>query len=563
MKREMAALLEEASRLHPVVLFLDDLHWGDASTVDLLGYLADRLTSMRLLIVATFRPSELAQARHPFLSLKLDLQARGVCREISLEYLSAEAVASYVALECPGHALPGDLLGLIHQRTEGHALFLVDLIRDLKRRGAIAKGARGECVLVEGLSALERELPESVRSMIERKLGALGNSDRQLLSAAAVQGGDFCAAVVAQALDLDEAVVEDALDRLERDHALVRFVGELTCPDRTITPRYRFAHSLYREALTGTLRATRRGALAGEIAGALVQRWADRTPEIALDLAVLFETARAPLAAARYFSVAAQSASRLYAHQESRGLAERGLALLASVPDDSVRRGVELELHDDARTRAQDSAWLRGAGSGPGLSSCARAQPPGAGSGTGHPRADGPVGALHRWRRNRRRVRAGRAVAGAGRPRQRPSCADDRRVVRRRGAAPQRLAAPGPRASRPRASALRPGVSQGARVAGRHRAGDLLPVRSGARAAAPGSRRRVGRWYRPRRAAGACAWPPTDAGLRVALPHVDPPPARPGAAGAGPARGAGGALRRQEHRAGDAVGPARVGLGAV
>ena len=75
-----------------------------------------------------------------------------------------------------------------------------------------------------------------------------------------------------------------------------------------------------------------------------MQRWADRTPEIALDLAVLFETARAPLAAARYFSVAAQSASRLYAHQEARGLAERGLALLASVPDDPVRRGVELEL---------------------------------------------------------------------------------------------------------------------------------------------------------------------------------------------------------------------------
>ena len=75
-----------------------------------------------------------------------------------------------------------------------------------------------------------------------------------------------------------------------------------------------------------------------------MQRWADRTPEIALDLAVLFETARAPLAAARYFSVAAQSASRLFAHQEARGLAERGLALLASTPDDSVRRGVELEL---------------------------------------------------------------------------------------------------------------------------------------------------------------------------------------------------------------------------
>ena len=162
--------------------------------------------------------------------------------------------------------------------------------------------------------------------MIQRKLGALGNSDRQLLSAAAVQGSDFCAAVVAQALGLDEGVVEDALDRLERDHALVRYAGELTCPDRTITPKYRFAHALYRDALSDALRASRRGALAGEIAGALVQRWADRTPEIALDLAVLFETARAPLAAARYFSVAATAATRLYAHHEAESCRARAAA---------------------------------------------------------------------------------------------------------------------------------------------------------------------------------------------------------------------------------------------
>lgn len=145
MKREMAALLDEASRLHPVVLFFDDLHWADASTVDLLGYLADRLGSMRVLVVVTHRPSELAQTRHPFLSLKLDLQARGVCRETALEYLSEEAVARFVALECPGHSLPAELLRLIYERTEGHALFLVDLLRDLKRRGAIARSDDGSC----------------------------------------------------------------------------------------------------------------------------------------------------------------------------------------------------------------------------------------------------------------------------------------------------------------------------------------------------------------------------------------------------------------------------------
>jgi tetratricopeptide (TPR) repeat protein len=357
MKREMTALLDEASRLHPVVLFFDDLHWADASTVDLLGYLADRLASMRVLVVVTYRPSELAQTRHPFLSLKLDLQARGVCREIALEYLSEEAVARFVALECPGHALPAELLHLIYERTEGHALFLVDLLRDLKRRGAIARSDDGSCVLAAGLPALESELPESVRSMIQRKLGALGQHDRQLLSAAAVQGSDFHAAVIAQVLGLDEAAVEDALDRLDRDQALVRFVGEQTCPDRTITPRYRFAHSLYRSALVDALRPSRRGALAGDIAGALVQRWADKTPDIALDLAVLFETARAPLAAAQCFSVAAQAAGRLFAHREAGALAERGLALLAPLPDDPSRRGVELELQ---LTRALAVKTFRG-----------------------------------------------------------------------------------------------------------------------------------------------------------------------------------------------------------
>ena len=89
MKREMAAFLEEASRLQPVVVFLDDLHWADSSTVDLVGYLADRLTTMRLALVVTYRPSELVQSKHPFLSLKLDLQARGACREIYLAVLAA------------------------------------------------------------------------------------------------------------------------------------------------------------------------------------------------------------------------------------------------------------------------------------------------------------------------------------------------------------------------------------------------------------------------------------------------------------------------------------------
>ncbi len=86
LKREIASLLEEVGRMQPVVLWFDDLHWADPSTTDLIGYLSRRLDSSRLLIIVTCRPSALAQTRHPFLSLKLDLLTRGFCREITPAY---------------------------------------------------------------------------------------------------------------------------------------------------------------------------------------------------------------------------------------------------------------------------------------------------------------------------------------------------------------------------------------------------------------------------------------------------------------------------------------------
>ena len=63
LKREIAALLEEVGRMQPVVLCFDDVHWADPSTTDLLAYLARRIDATRLLIIATCRPSDLAQAQ--------------------------------------------------------------------------------------------------------------------------------------------------------------------------------------------------------------------------------------------------------------------------------------------------------------------------------------------------------------------------------------------------------------------------------------------------------------------------------------------------------------------
>ena len=72
------ACVQELSRSRPLVVFLDDLHWADVSTVDLLSFLAGKFEGSQVLVVVTYRPSDMLLSKHPFLQIKSDLQARGV-----------------------------------------------------------------------------------------------------------------------------------------------------------------------------------------------------------------------------------------------------------------------------------------------------------------------------------------------------------------------------------------------------------------------------------------------------------------------------------------------------
>ena len=116
MKRELGSFFQEVARRRPFVLFFDDLQWADGSTIDLVSFLATKLDAMNMLIVAAYRPSDMLLAKHPFLQLKPDLQARGVCRELLLEFLQEEEIAEYLELEFPGHRFPTEFPKLIHAK---------------------------------------------------------------------------------------------------------------------------------------------------------------------------------------------------------------------------------------------------------------------------------------------------------------------------------------------------------------------------------------------------------------------------------------------------------------
>jgi predicted ATPase len=191
---------------------------------------------------------------------------------------------------------------------------------------------------------VRRELPESVRSMIERKVDQLGEADRQVLMAASVQGLEFDSAVVAWVLGLEAASVEERLDVLERVHSLIRLVRERELPDGTVTLRYRFVHALYQNTLYDSLRPTRKAAWSGAAAQALLDHYGPESASVAADLALLFEAARDPARAADYFLLAAENAVRVSAHPEAVGLARRGLERVETLPDTAERAGQELRL---------------------------------------------------------------------------------------------------------------------------------------------------------------------------------------------------------------------------
>jgi tetratricopeptide (TPR) repeat protein len=343
MKREIMGFIEATARTRPFVILLEDLHWADASTVDLLAYLGSRLDTIPLLVLATYRPTEMRLARHPFLAAHLDLQARGLGAEIALDLLDLSHVEELLARRYPGHRFPPAFAALLHAKTEGSPLFLVDLLRWLGSRGEIAD-FNGAWQLTGTMPSIERELPPSVRGMIQRKIEQLEESDRKLLMAASVQGFAFDSTIVADVLGLDAADVEERLTTLEKVYAFVRAVEEADLPDRTPSVRFRFVHVLYQNALFGDIPTSRRVALSGQVASALEARHGARATELAAELAVLWEGGRQPGKAAGYYALGATRAAEKFAYTESAELASRGLAQIALLPEGAERTTLEIGL---------------------------------------------------------------------------------------------------------------------------------------------------------------------------------------------------------------------------
>ena len=358
LSRELFTFLEEASRSIPLILFLDDLHWADESTLDLLAYVASRSDSLRILILANYRPEELELHNHHFSQVALDLQAHRRCQTIDLGFLSVKDVDAYLSLEFMQNDFPAVFVKLIHAKTEGNPFFMVELLRYLRDKQTIFES--GEVwMLSEKLPDIERDLPQSIIGMVQRKIEFLSDSDRKLLAAASIQGFEFDSPVVARTLGVDLADTEENLYRLHRVNRLIQPLGQKDLSHGIIGMRYRFVHFLYYGALYNAIQPARKAAWSGSAAAALIHFYEGHVSEIASQVGFLFEAARDFPQAARYVLTAAEQAFRLFAFGEAELLARRGLRMLetaaqATFPADArqdLERGLLVTLGNSLLAR--------------------------------------------------------------------------------------------------------------------------------------------------------------------------------------------------------------------
>ena len=347
MLREFAEAVEALTRIRPLVLILEDLHWSDYATMDLLTYLARRSGTARFLLLGTYRPVEVLLHSHPLQMVKQELVLHDQGVELPLGLLTATEVTRYLARRFAGEtALPSsfrELALVMHQRTDGHPLFLVTVVEHLLQRGVLREDS-GQWEVQPEAAAAALEVPASVRQMIEQQLARLSPEEQRVLEAASVAGSACAVAAVAAGLEVDLEAVEDCCTSLAQRSQFLVPSGLETWPDGTVAERYRWEHAVYQEVVYMRVPMGRRLRLHRRIGAREEAGYGEQAGEHAAELAMHFERGQDTARAVQYMQQAAENALRRYAYQEVVGHLTRGLALLATLPETAARAQQELDL---------------------------------------------------------------------------------------------------------------------------------------------------------------------------------------------------------------------------
>ena len=302
-------LLQARCRLSPVVLLLEDLHWIDSVSEEVLGKIVTVETKLRLLLLHTRRPEyELTWLNQPVVS------------KLHLEPLAAGDIKHLVQARLGVELLPDTFALLITEKAEGNALFAEEIVSFLAERGVLRTNA-GKVEFDAGVAAAA--LPASVQSLLTARVDRLAPKDRALLQAAAVIGRRFDPQLLA-------AVADDPGDSEVRLAAMQAL--DLVYPEGK-SGDHSFKHALVRDALYQSLLTGPRSALHLKIAEEIERRSGNRLTEVVEALADHYTQSDRTDKAFTYVAMAGAKSLRVYSLDEAGNYFDTAIALLDKNPD--------------------------------------------------------------------------------------------------------------------------------------------------------------------------------------------------------------------------------------
>lgn len=321
MLREFGELIDRVARDTPVLLVLEDLHWSDHATVQLLGYLAHRRGPAALMVLGSFRPTELILEDHPLGALRQQLRTRRLSLEADLESLSEADISAYLARRF-GAAPPESFVRSLHAHTAGLPLFVVNVVEELVSAGVLRRDGGGWHAPEAGALTV----PRNVLGLIDAQIRRLPAEVRRVLGAASLSGVEFLHVPLAEVLGMPADAVQALLDDATRSVDWLRTTGARPLADGRIASRYAFGHTMYRQVLLDGVAPAQKLQWHRRWAAALASAYGPGAEEMAAELALHYERGQLPAQAAEQLAIVSARALDRGAAHEALAAARRALA---------------------------------------------------------------------------------------------------------------------------------------------------------------------------------------------------------------------------------------------
>jgi DNA-binding winged helix-turn-helix (wHTH) protein/tetratricopeptide (TPR) repeat protein len=340
----VAALLAVASRMQPMLLLLDDLHWADKPTLLLLRHVMRSAHPAAFVIIATYRESELGRT-HPLAETLSALRREPGVTRLVLRGLEIAPVRALVDSIVGPHA-PTQLPQIVMGSTDGNPFFATEMLRHLKETGALTQVGQTSGGIIDVATL---GLSEGIKEVIGRRLSRLTPACNRVLSVASIIGREFDIGVLEIVADLPESDLLDALEEATRAQ-LVREASEGS-------GRFAFMHALIRETVYSELSSPRRVRSHRRVADA-IEYLARNVPNPPLaELAYHFSQAASADAVDKAIDYATRAGSRAaegLAHEEAARLFEMALHSLEFKPAGCEAERLRVDLHT-RRARSFDA----------------------------------------------------------------------------------------------------------------------------------------------------------------------------------------------------------------